>query len=161
MLAVTIGFLISFALIFLQVPIATALGLVGFGGVVWLNGWTPALSMAATITRDTTLVYSLIVLPLFGLPGAGAGQRRTRADGRKGPVPHLVAGGRHLRHRHGRHLWRAVHLCRGLGHRCLGSAAVRALAPQPHLRQDSRYLCGQRTHLGDDVRHHSRRGAVR
>ncbi|OGA58425.1 MAG: C4-dicarboxylate ABC transporter permease [Burkholderiales bacterium RIFCSPHIGHO2_01_FULL_64_960] len=76
MLAVTIGFLISFALIFLQVPIATALGLVGFGGVVWLNGWTPALSMAATITRDTTLVYSLIVLPLFVLMGnlvAGAG----------------------------------------------------------------------------------------
>src|SRR3989344_3302380 len=69
MLAVTIGFLISFALIFLQVPIATALGLVGFGGVVWLNGWTPALSMAATITRDTTLVYSLIVLPLFVLMG--------------------------------------------------------------------------------------------
>lgn len=76
MLAVSIGFLISFALIFLQVPIATALGLVGFGGVVWLNGWTPALSMAATITRDTTLVYSLIVLPLFVLMGnlvAGAG----------------------------------------------------------------------------------------
>ena len=76
MLAVTIGFLLSFALILLQVPIATALGLVGFGGVVWLNGWTPALSMAATITRDTTLVYSLIVLPLFVLMGnlvAGAG----------------------------------------------------------------------------------------
>lgn len=76
MLAVTIGFLLSFALIILQVPIATVLGLVGFGGVVWLNGWTPALSMAATITRDTTLVYSLIVLPLFVLMGnlvAGAG----------------------------------------------------------------------------------------
>jgi TRAP-type mannitol/chloroaromatic compound transport system permease large subunit len=76
MLALSIGFLIAFALIFLQVPIATALGLVGFGGVVWLNGWTPALSMAATITRDSTLVYTLIVLPLFVLMGnlvAGAG----------------------------------------------------------------------------------------
>ncbi|MBN9373765.1 hypothetical protein [Hydrogenophaga sp.] len=40
MLAVSLGFLIAFALIFLQVPIATALGLVGFGGVVVLNGWT-------------------------------------------------------------------------------------------------------------------------
>ena len=76
MLAVSLGFLIAFALIFLQVPIATALGLVGFGGVVVLNGWTPALSMAATITRDSTLVYTLIVLPLFVLMGnlvAGAG----------------------------------------------------------------------------------------
>lgn len=76
MLAVAIGLLISFALILCQIPIATVLGLVGFGGVVWLNGWTPALSMAATITRDTTLVYSLIVLPLFVLMGnlvAGAG----------------------------------------------------------------------------------------
>src|SRR5690606_4370320 len=76
MLAITIGFLIAFALIFLQVPIATALGLVGFGGVLVLNGWTPAISMAATITRDSTLVYTLIVLPLFVLMGnlvAGAG----------------------------------------------------------------------------------------
>lgn len=76
MLAVTLGFLVAFALIFMQVPIATALGLVGFGGVVLLNGWTPALSMAATITRDSTLVYTLIVLPLFVLMGnlvAGAG----------------------------------------------------------------------------------------
>lgn len=76
MLEVSIGFLIAFALIFMHVPIATALGLVGFGGVVLLNGWTPALSMAATITRDSTLVYTLIVLPLFVLMGnlvAGAG----------------------------------------------------------------------------------------
>lgn len=76
MVAVSLGFLIAFALIFLQVPIATALGLTGFGGVVLLNGWTPALSMVATITRDSTLVYTLIVLPLFVLMGnlvAGAG----------------------------------------------------------------------------------------
>lgn len=76
MLAVALGFLVAFALIFMQVPIATALGLVGFGGVVLLNGWTPALSMTATITRDSTLVYTLIVLPLFVLMGnlvAGAG----------------------------------------------------------------------------------------
>lgn len=76
MLAISIGFLIAFALILLQVPIATALGLVGFGGVLVLNGWTPAISMVATITRDSTLVYTLIVLPLFVLMGnlvAGAG----------------------------------------------------------------------------------------
>lgn len=71
-----LGFLIAFAFIFFQVPIATALGLVGFGGYVFLSGWTPALSMVATVTRDSTLSYSLIVLPLFVLMGnlvAGAG----------------------------------------------------------------------------------------
>jgi tripartite ATP-independent transporter DctM subunit len=76
MLATCLGFLLAFALILLQVPIATALGLVGLGGVVVLSGWTPAFSMVATITRDSTLVYTLIVLPLFVLMGnlvAGAG----------------------------------------------------------------------------------------
>lgn len=76
MLAACLGFIVAFALILFQTPIATALGLVGFGGYVILSGWTPALSMAANITRDSTLVYTLIVLPLFVLMGnlvAGAG----------------------------------------------------------------------------------------
>lgn len=76
MLAACLGFFVAFALILFQVPIATALALAGFGGYVWLNGLTPALSMVATVTKDSTLVYSLIVLPLFVLMGnlvAGAG----------------------------------------------------------------------------------------
>lgn len=76
MLAACLGFVLAFSLILFQVPIATALGLVGFGGYVVLSGWTPALSMVATLTRESTLAYSLIVLPLFVLMGdliAGAG----------------------------------------------------------------------------------------
>ncbi len=76
MLAACLGFALAFSLILFQVPIATALGLIGFGGYVVLSGFTPALSMVATVTRDSTLVYSLIVLPLFVLMGnlvAGAG----------------------------------------------------------------------------------------
>ncbi|MBG9388040.1 TRAP transporter large permease [Caenimonas aquaedulcis] len=76
MLAACLGFLIAFSFILFQVPIATALGLVGFGGYVILNDWKPALSMVATVTKDSTLVYTLIVLPLFVLMGnlvAGAG----------------------------------------------------------------------------------------
>jgi len=76
MFAACMGFLIAFAFILFQVPIATALAFVGFGGYVWLNGLTPALSMVATVTKDSTMVYSLIVLPLFVLMGnlvAGAG----------------------------------------------------------------------------------------
>ena len=76
MLAACLGFAIAFSLILFQVPIALGLGLIGFGGYVALSGWTPALGMVATITKDSTLVYSLIVLPLFVLMGnlvAGAG----------------------------------------------------------------------------------------
>ncbi|PKO64321.1 MAG: C4-dicarboxylate ABC transporter permease [Betaproteobacteria bacterium HGW-Betaproteobacteria-16] len=76
MLAACLGFFIAFAFILFQIPIATALAITGFGGYVLLNGWTPALSMVATITKDSTLAYSLIVLPLFVLMGnlvAGAG----------------------------------------------------------------------------------------
>ncbi|MBS0449986.1 MAG: TRAP transporter large permease [Proteobacteria bacterium] len=76
MLAAGLGFFIAFSFILFQVPIATALGLVGFGGYAVLSGWTPALSMVATLTRESTLAYSLIVLPLFVLMGdliAGAG----------------------------------------------------------------------------------------
>jgi tripartite ATP-independent transporter DctM subunit len=76
MLAACIGFIVVFSLILFQVPIATALGLVGFGGYVALTGLIPGASMVATVTRDNTLVYTLIVLPLFVLMGnlvAGAG----------------------------------------------------------------------------------------
>lgn len=76
MFAAILGFVVAFALILFQTPIATALGLVGFGGYVVLSGWTPAFSMVATVTRDNTMVYTLIVLPLFVLMGnlvAGAG----------------------------------------------------------------------------------------
>ncbi|HVZ44213.1 MAG TPA: TRAP transporter large permease [Ramlibacter sp.] len=76
MLAASLGFIVLFGLILFQVPIATGLALVGFTGYALQSGMTPALSMAATVTRDSTLVYSLIVLPLFVLMGnlvAGAG----------------------------------------------------------------------------------------
>jgi tripartite ATP-independent transporter DctM subunit len=76
MLAACLGFIVAFAFILFQTPIATALGVVGFFGYVILGGWTPAFSMVANITRDSTLVYTLIVLPLFVLMGnlvAGAG----------------------------------------------------------------------------------------
>jgi tripartite ATP-independent transporter DctM subunit len=69
MIASLVGFLIAFSFILFQVPIATALAVVGFGGYVVLNGWTPAFSMVATITMSSTLSYSLIVLPLFVLMG--------------------------------------------------------------------------------------------
>lgn len=76
MTASLLGFAIAFALIFLRVPIATALALVGFGGLVFMSGLTPALTTMAMSAQSSTMTYSLSVLPLFILMGnlvAGAG----------------------------------------------------------------------------------------
>ncbi|MGF7159278.1 tripartite ATP-independent transporter DctM subunit [Rhodoligotrophos appendicifer] len=76
MLAAGLGFLAAFAIIFSGIPIAIALALVGFLGFAALNGVTPALSMIALAAKDSTMSYSLSVIPLFILMGnfiAGAG----------------------------------------------------------------------------------------
>lgn len=76
MTAAIYGFLISFVLLFLRVPIATGLAITGFGGLVVLSGWTPALALMAMSAKGATMAYTLSVLPLFVLMGnlvAGAG----------------------------------------------------------------------------------------
>lgn len=75
-----IGFAILLALIvILRVPIAFAMGLVGFFGFAFLQGlgldnimdfrWTGALSMASNRVIDTAQEYGLSVIPLFILMG--------------------------------------------------------------------------------------------
>ena len=56
-------------LTFLGVPIAWALILIGFFGVVELRGLEPALSMVGQIAYETPLSYDLSVVPLFVLMG--------------------------------------------------------------------------------------------
>lgn len=76
MIAAGLGFLISFILIFFGVPIAISLFVVGFGGIWAMVGYGPALSMLPIVTRDSTMSYSLSVIPLFVLMGSfvsGAG----------------------------------------------------------------------------------------
>ena len=76
MTAAIAGFAIAFVLLFLRVPISTGLALVGFGGLVVLSGWTPAMTTLALSAQSSTMAYTLSVLPLFVLMGnlvAGAG----------------------------------------------------------------------------------------
>ncbi len=71
-----IGFAVAFALILARIPISITLALVGFGGLVLVNGWVPALSTMVMAVKSSTMAYSLSVLPLFILMGnlvAGAG----------------------------------------------------------------------------------------
>ena len=73
------GFASAFAMIFMRVPIALAMGLVGFLGFGYLVGWRPASSMLAMVSRESTMTYSMVVIPLFILMGnlvAGTGISR-------------------------------------------------------------------------------------
>ncbi|MGE0799607.1 MAG: TRAP transporter large permease [Lautropia sp.] len=64
-----IGLALMFALSVLRVPIAFAMGIVGFFGLAYLRSWNAALSSAATLMYETGFSYTLSVVPLFILMG--------------------------------------------------------------------------------------------
>jgi C4-dicarboxylate transporter DctM subunit len=69
MTATLVAFAVLFATLFLGVPLAFALGLVGLIGFSLLMGANAAAAMSAQIAWDTLTSYSLSVLPLFILMG--------------------------------------------------------------------------------------------
>ncbi|MGR3425615.1 MAG: TRAP transporter large permease [Pseudooceanicola nanhaiensis] len=69
MTVAAIAFACLFLLIFLRVPLAIALTVVGFAGFWHLVGIQPALSLLGTMTLQSTMNYSLSVIPLFVLMG--------------------------------------------------------------------------------------------
>lgn len=69
MIPTLIGFAALFAMLFAGVPLAFALGIVGYAGFALLVGVNPAGAMSAQIAWDTVASYSLSVLPLFVLMG--------------------------------------------------------------------------------------------
>lgn len=79
-----IAFAAVFALALLRVPLAFAMGVVGFVGLGLLRGWVPALANVAQVVYDTGFAYTLSVVPLFILMGnfvarAGLAQELFRA----------------------------------------------------------------------------------
>jgi tripartite ATP-independent transporter DctM subunit len=79
-----IGFAAVFVLALVRVPLAFAMGLVGFVGLGWLRGWAPTMANAAQVVYDTGFAYTLSVVPLFILMGnfvarAGLAQELFRA----------------------------------------------------------------------------------
>jgi tripartite ATP-independent transporter DctM subunit len=81
---VGLGFMMMLAL--LRIPIAIAMGVVGFLGVAYLRDWNfaPAMAMVETKVYETGRNYTLSVIPLFILMGnlvtrAGMSQELFRA----------------------------------------------------------------------------------
>ncbi|MEZ5812547.1 MAG: TRAP transporter large permease [Rhizobiaceae bacterium] len=69
MLLSVIGFVAVLALVFLRMPIAIAMGIVGIAGYSYMTNFKAALSMAARLIIDTSQDYGLSVVPLFILMG--------------------------------------------------------------------------------------------
>jgi C4-dicarboxylate transporter, DctM subunit len=64
-----IGFGVIFALALLRVPLAFAMGAVGYVGLGLLRGWDATAASAAQVVYDTGFAYTLSVVPLFILMG--------------------------------------------------------------------------------------------
>ena len=133
MSAALIGFCCLLGLIFLRLPIAFAMGLVGLVGFAALAdfNWTPALSMAARRAIDTSQEYSLSVIPLFILMG----NLVTRAG-----LSHEIYRACHafLGHHRGGLSMATVVACGGFSAICgssLATAATMAKVAMPPMRQ--------------------------
>ncbi|GAB4037303.1 MAG: TRAP transporter large permease [Rubrivivax sp.] len=64
-----LGFGAVFLLALLRVPLAFAMGLVGFIGLGLLRGWPATMANTAQVVYDTGFAYTLSVVPLFILMG--------------------------------------------------------------------------------------------
>jgi tripartite ATP-independent transporter DctM subunit len=63
------GLGLMMALAFVRVPIALAMGLVGFLGLWWMRGLGPSMASATTVVYESGFQYTLSVVPLFILMG--------------------------------------------------------------------------------------------
>ena len=64
-----IGFTAVLVLVFLRMPIALAMGIIGFIGYVNITSFKASLSLASRLVIETSQNYSLSVVPLFILMG--------------------------------------------------------------------------------------------
>lgn len=80
MLEAVLAFVLLFALLFLGVPIAFGLLLVGFGGFALIQGAPAALAMVGQVAFTTVLNEELSVIPLFILMGGFIAASRLSDD---------------------------------------------------------------------------------
>ena len=114
-----LGFAAVFALALLRVPLAFAMGLVGFVGLGLLRGWAPTMANAAQVVYDTGFAYTLSVVPLFILMGnfvARAGLAHELFRAAYAFIGHLRGGLAHA----------TVLACAGFGAICGSSIATAA-----------------------------------
>ncbi len=131
MLAAALGFAVLLVLVFLRLPIAFAMALVGAVGYAILIDWPPAFSLIAQIARDTAESYALSVVPLFILMG--------NFVSRAGLSEQLyTASNAFLGHRRGGLAMATIVACGGFSAICgssLATAATMAKVAMPSMRR--------------------------
>jgi tripartite ATP-independent transporter DctM subunit len=126
-----IGFAVLLLLLFLGVPIALGMVLVGFVGFAILIGVDPAMAMTGQIAYETSLSYGLSVLPLFILMGNLINQSRLSED-------LYDASNAFLGHRRGGLAMATIVACGGFSAVCgssLATAATMAKVSMPSMRR--------------------------
>ena len=131
MTATLIAFALLLALAFLRLPIAFAMGIIGFAGFVTLRGWGAAYSQLAQVSFVTGINYELSVLPLFILMGNFVTSARLSEDLYR-------AANAFLGHRRGGLSMATVVACGGFAAVCgssMATAATMAKVAMPSMRQ--------------------------
>jgi tripartite ATP-independent transporter DctM subunit len=126
-----VGFAVLLTLCFLRVPIAFAMGLVGFVGFAIMRGLDAAFSQLAQTTFATGINYELSVLPLFVLMGNFITSARLSED-------LYSAANAFLGHRRGGLAMATVVACGGFASVCgssLATAATMAKVAMPSMRK--------------------------
>jgi C4-dicarboxylate transporter, DctM subunit len=119
MTASLLGFAAIFILALLRVPLAFAMGLVGFVGVGWLISWPAAFANVSQVVFETGFAYTLSVIPLFILMGnfvARAGLAHELFQAAYAFIGHVRGGLAHA----------TVLACAGFGAICGSSIATAA-----------------------------------
>ncbi len=114
-----LGFAVVFVLALLRMPLAFAMGAVGFVGLGLMRGWAPTMANAAQVVFDTGFAYTLSVVPLFILMGnlvARAGLAHELFRAAHAFIGHLRGGLAHA----------TVLACAGFGAICGSSIATAA-----------------------------------
>ena len=114
-----IGFAAFLLLAFLRVPMAFAMGIVGFTGVAYMLNFNVAAAMIAQVTYETGLSYTLSVIPLFILMGNFV--VRARMSDELYRAAYMFIG-----HKRGGLAMATVIACAGFGAICSSSIATAA-----------------------------------
>jgi C4-dicarboxylate transporter, DctM subunit len=126
-----LGFAAIFALAIIRVPLAFAMGLVGFIGMGVTRGWQPALASASQVVYETGFAYTLSVIPLFILMGnfvARAGLAHELFQAAYAFIGHVRGGLAHA----------TVAACAGFGAICgssIATAATMSRVAYPSMRK--------------------------
>jgi len=126
-----IGFAAMLVLIFLRVPVAFAMALVGLLGLTWMRDWSSAFAMAGSVVRESGFQYLLSVVPLFVLMGNFITQSRLSKE-------LFAAAYAFLGHRRGGLAMSTVVACGGFGAVCgssLATAATMSKVAYPEMRK--------------------------